>query len=127
MRVVRVSDAGVVRVMSYDIQIADKYFNQTWNLSAIFYDHIPVVDSRGGLHELDGKTGKQAAVILAEAFERISNTRLKFYQDGIRGEPEFCAKYDAPNGWGSTVGALIFLARLMAACFEHPRSKVTVS
>ena len=43
------------------------------------------------------------------------------------GEPNFCAAYDASNGWGSAVGGLIFLAEILAACAEFQRKKVRVS
>ncbi len=112
--------------MSYDITIADKSFNYTSNVAALFYDHIPATDSRGGLHELDGKTGKQAGDILADAFDRIHSTKLSFWRYDTVGEPEFCARYDAPNGWGSTVGALILLSQVMAACYRNPRKRVSV-
>jgi hypothetical protein len=110
--------------MSYDVSIGDKSFNMTWNVAPMFYDHIPMRDARGGLSEIDGKTGKEAFAILKEAFDRIEETRHKFWKNGLIGEQEFCAKYDAPNGWGSAVGAILFLAIIMAACAENPRKLV---
>lgn len=112
--------------MSYDVSIGKESFNYTSNVAALFYDHIPKQDSRGGLHELDGKTGKQALAIIRSAFDRIQNTRRQLWREGATGDPELCAKYDAPNGWGSTVGGLLFLAQIMAACTENPRSRVSV-
>lgn len=117
--------------MSYDVSIGDKSFNYTSNVAALFYDHIPAETSRGGLHELHGKTGKQAVEILGQAWDRIHSTKLDLWRDNLKGvavvgEPEFCAKYDAPNGWGSTVGAMIFLGQVMAACARNPRKKVSV-
>ena len=113
--------------MSYDITVGDVDFNVTFNLSALFYDHIPVERNRGGLHELDGLTGSAAASVLGQVFGRIDETRNRLWKLDAVGEPEFCAKYDAPNGWGSAIGGIIFLAKLMAACRENPRSKVRVS
>lgn len=113
--------------MSYDVFIGDASFNFTSNVGQLFYDHIPADRSRGGLHELHGITGKQAVPILAEAFERMNGTRHKLWREHAVGEPEFCAKYDAKNGWGSTVGALIFLAQILAACAQNPRKKVRLS
>ena len=112
--------------MSYDIGIGSTWFNYTSNVAKLFYDHIPARDSRGGLHELDGKTGKQAGDILADAFDRIQKTKLETWRSGVVGEPEFCARYDSPNGWGSTVGALILLSQVMAACYQNPRKRVSV-
>lgn len=102
--------------MSYDIDIGGEDFNYTWNLGRLFYDFIPAVDSeRGGLHELHGKTGSQARDILSGAFDRMNHS------DAVHRQ-----RYDAPNGWGSTAGAILFLARIMAACNRHPRSKVSL-
>lgn len=118
--------------MSYDVSVGDFCGNYTSNVSAIFYDHIPADTSRGGLHELDGKTGKQAVAIIGDAWSRIHATKIDLWRKNIGptavvGEPEFCAKYDPANGWGSTVGALIFLGEVMAACAANPRKKVRVS
>ena len=113
--------------MSYDVSIGKDSFNYTYNVSQLFYDHIPEIEGdRGGLGRLDGKTGKQAFEILADAFERIHTTKLDLWERDAVGEPRFCARYDAPNGWGSAVGALIFLAQIMAACARNPRGKVRV-
>jgi len=113
--------------VSYDVSIGDFDGNYTFNVSALFYDHIPAERSRGGLHELDGLTGKQAGEVLHQMWRRIHNTKMNFWHTRAVGEPEFCAKYDAPNGWGSAVGALIFLGELTAACAVYPRHKVRVS
>jgi hypothetical protein len=113
--------------MSYDVSIGSESFNYTYNVSKFFYDHIPCMDARGGLSELDGKTGKQAATIVSDAFDRITRTYLNDWENEVVGEPVFCARYDSKNGWGSTVGALIFLSSIMAACYQNPRSKVRVS
>ena len=113
--------------MSYDVSIGSASLNYTSNGAALFYDHIPATDSRGGLHELDGKTGKQAVAILAEAWDRINRTRHDLWLADDVGEPAFCAKYDAPNGWGSTVGGLTFLGLIMSACAANPRKLVRVS
>lgn len=117
--------------MSYDVSIGDVSLNYTSNVAALFYDHIPAADSKGGLHELHGKTGKQAAEVLSQMWGRIHNTKLDLWRDNLKGEavvgePEFCARYDAPNGWGSAVGGLIFLGQLMSSCIANPRKKVSV-
>lgn len=106
--------------MSYDIDIAGEWFNCTWNVGGLFYDHIPAQRSeRGGLAELDGLTGKQACEVLHRAFEKIDRAHID--QRG------FANKYDAENGWGTTYGATVFLARVLAACALHPRHKVRFS
>lgn len=112
--------------MSYDISIGGESFNYTSNVSMLFYEHIPEHRDCGGLRELHGLTGKQAGLLLKDAFNRIDRTRHETWSGELVGEPAFCARYDAKNGWGSTVGALIFLSMVMAACFANPRSKVSV-
>lgn len=112
--------------MSADIYIAGQNFNCTYNVTKIFYDHMPPDNSeRGGLDELVGLTGKRAGDLLSDFFNRVSRSVLRDWRRDDVGEPVFCARYDAPNGWGSTVGALIFAATLMAACYQNPRHKVT--
>jgi len=113
--------------MSYDISVGKWSGNYTSNVSALFYDHMPESDNvLGGLNGLHGLKGREAGDRIAEAFERISHTRRKLYVDGAIGEPAFCAKYDAKNGWGSAIGGLVFLAEIMAACYQHPLAKVSV-
>lgn len=112
--------------MSYDLYIGGQNFNATWNIAKLFYDHMPAdeVSDRGGLHTLAGLTGKQAGDKVAAAVERMERTRCDLWKSADVGEPAFCAKYDAPNGWGSTVGGLLFLANFMAACYQNPRKRV---
>jgi hypothetical protein len=112
--------------VSYDITIGSEDFNYTFNVSKLFYDHIPAERNRGGLCELDGLTGRQASEVLAAAFGRIGESISRDWIHADIGEPKFCARYDADNGWGSAVGALVFLACLMAACNRNPRKKVWV-
>ncbi len=113
--------------MSYDVWIGDASFNYTSNVSRLFYDHIPEQRNRGGLHELDGLTGAQASRLLSDAFSAIHGTYLRVWTEGEVGAATFCQAYDANNGWGSTVGALIFLAQILAACATNPRKRVRVS
>lgn len=110
--------------MSYDVSIGSFDGNYTSNVAALFYEHIPAERSRGGLHELHGLTGRQAVEVLRTAFDRIAETRR--HAGSAVGDAVFCARYDAPNGWGSTVGGLVFLAQILAACAAHPRHRVSV-
>lgn len=113
--------------MSYDIYIGGENFNYTSNGTAIFYDHMPAEEGqRGGLHNLEGLTGRQAALVIRDALDRIHRTRMDLWRDGEVGSRTFCAKYDPPNGWGSTVGAILFLSRVLAECAAKPRSKVRI-
>ena len=112
--------------MSYDVNIGDAEFNITSNISRLFYDHIFGHENGGGLRELNGLTGKEAVEVLSNAFHRIHRTQIECWRENDVGDPAFCAKYDADNGWGSTVGGLIFLAQLLGACAQNPRKKVRV-
>lgn len=113
--------------MSYDVAIGEYDGNYTYNLAKLFHDHIRDEDGKTGLQCLDGRTGKQAGDLLKGAWSRIHSEYLSAWKDGDVGAPSFCQKYDAPNGWGSAVGALIFLGELTAACSANPRRRVRVS
>jgi hypothetical protein len=113
--------------MSADVSIGNRHFNYTHNTSALWYDHIPDYGNGGGLREIHELTGSKALLILTMCFDRLDQTRHSLWSNGVVGEPAFCAKYDAKNGWGSTVGAIIFLAQIMAACASHPDHEVDVS
>ena len=113
--------------MSYDVSIGDRDFNMTWNVGKLFYDHIPDAGNGGGLNEINGKTGRAACQIIGDAFERIDRTRHELWDSGSVGEPKFCDRYDALNGWGSAVGGLVFLAMILSACADNPRKRVRVS
>lgn len=112
--------------MSVDVWIGDWSGNYTHNTSKLWHEHL-IGNEQTGFMALNGKTGKEAFLLMREAFSRIHSTSISLRRPGVVGEPEFCARYDAPNGWGSTVGALIFMAEVMAACAAHPRCKVRVS
>lgn len=113
--------------MSYDVHIGREHFNYTYNLSKLFHTHLLGSEERTGLQALDGLTGREAADIISGGIDSIEREMLSTWRREEVGQPEFLAKYDAPNGWGSTIGAVIFLARLMDACRRHPRSRVEVS
>ena len=110
--------------MSYDVTIADVDLNYTYNLSDMFLEHMPMT---GGLRQINGMTGRQASNVLAQFWSSVHRRYLKEWADGKVGASEFCALYDAPNGWGSAVGALIFMGELTAACAQRPRHVVRVT
>ena len=111
--------------MSYDVTIGTFSGNMTSNASSVWRDHIPGAEGsedtqRGGLLRLHGLTGSEALPILAEAFENLAYTRRSI------GEPKMAAKYDTPNGWGSLIGAIIFIGQVMGACATNPDSVIHV-
>lgn len=107
--------------MSYDVSIGRESFNYTWNMSQFFRDHIDGDDNGGGINELMDKTGAEAFIILRSALYAIHHTYLSLGDGGIS------ERYDAPNGWGTVIGAIIFLSQIMAACAESPDEMVEVS
>lgn len=109
--------------MSYDVSIGNSWFNYTSNVAGLWYDHIPDTGLGGGLNEINGLTGKQAVEVLSEGFKRINESRHKHR---CSSDHDIFGKYDAPNGWGSAYGAIIFMANIMAACAQNPRKKVHV-
>lgn len=117
--------------MSYTVSIGKESFNYTWNLASFFYDAIPGEEGspqreKGGIGAIDGMPGKEALHVLGNAFERIERMRIALSSSDQPGEKEMCAKYDAPNGWGSVIGAMSFLARIMVACVNNPDEIVEV-
>jgi len=112
--------------MSYDVTIGDFDVNYTSNVGAVFHDHIKNGDTTG-LQALRGMYGFQASDVLYRAWSNLNATRHALYQDGQIGEPVMEEKYNAANGWGSLVGALIVLGKLTAACANYPHEIVEVS
>lgn len=130
--------------MSYDVSIGDFSVNITYNIRMLFYDHFPaseersasehgltaddiVKQSRGGLHSLHGLTGLDAIDVIS-AF--LDNVRDRMYDGNVVttvGHPHFCAKYDAKNGWGSTLGGVVAMGRLLAACSRFPDDRIRIS
>lgn len=112
--------------MSYDVSIGKFDVNYTSNVGSVFHDHIKR-DDVTGLQALNGLYGFQASSVLYAAWSNLNATRHAMYQDGVVGEPAMEEKYNAPNGWGSLVGALIILGKITAACAEYPHEMVSVS
>lgn len=122
--------------MSYDISIGQFERNYTSNGSALWHDHYKggeCVDENGvvgqepsGLEALDGKTGREAGEIILQMLQAINDTRVRLGNDREKGEPAMSEKYDAPNGWGSVIGQLIFIGEVAAACAMYPDDTVTV-
>lgn len=111
--------------MSYDVSIGNSSFNYTYNMAPLFHACIKG-ESNAGILALDGLTGAHASRILADAFDRAVILHCEGW-DITRGCDAFRKRFDAPNKWGSTDGALIFMAQIMAACHANPRKRVRVS
>ncbi|QXV73996.1 hypothetical protein [Rhizobium phage RHEph12] len=129
--------------MSYDITIGAESMNITTNISRLFYDHFPqteraaeehgltaddiVKQARGGLFTLHGLTGLDAIDAIEVFFKNVELGMFKNRRPNQVGHPDFCAKYDAKNGWGSTLHALTWMARLLVACTRFPDERIQVS
>lgn len=111
-----------IKKMSYDVSIGEFNTNYTSNGCEIFYEHIPENEfAKGGIPSLDGMLGAQAIIVLSDFFDNIQRERQEIGSIGLR------AKYDAPNGWGSTEGLLLFAAQIMSACIKNLGETVRVS
>lgn len=111
--------------MSYDVSIGKWSGNFTFNsLGKLCRVHL---DRGDGLKSLDGMTGKEAAEKILRFWGSVNAERVKHLSSDIVGEPKFCSIYDSENGWGSLVGALVFMGELTAACAKHQNAKIVVS
>ena len=113
--------------MSYDINIGGEWFNYTYNMAPLFRAHLPNGD---GITGLNGMTGKQASLEIDTFFQSAENERFFLFNHSdtcITVDNKLRGKYDPDNGWGSYIGALLFMEKVAAACRRHPRAKVRVS
>ncbi len=90
--------------MSYDMHIADEGFNYTYNVSKMWYASEP----EKGIRAIYGLTGEQATPVLR---------KMRDYMEDNWDE---MILYEPPNGWGSALGALGFLNRLIHASIRFP-------
>lgn len=109
--------------MSCDVSINEFSRNYTSNVSKLWYDHILDTGKGGGLRELHGMTGHEALIILSEAFDGMSRTRGYLGEKGSSLE----RAYDCESGWGSAIGAVLFMGEIMGACAKYPYDIVDVS
>lgn len=108
--------------MSYDIEVGDKSrFNYTSNMYKFFRHFIKDTGKGGGLREIDGLKASRAASILRFVMQDINQARNNW------GDIAFRERYDAENNWGSVLGASLFLAEVMAACYTYPDETITLT
>lgn len=112
-------------------------WNQTWNLSNLFYDYVCITDfeysdwglnmlradwdepkRQSGLECLHNLNGSRASVILDRAIKKIIEER--------RCNRSFDDKYNPDNGWGSVEGALELLKEIYYECLSHPSFFINV-
>ena len=96
--------------------------SHTNNMSA-FMDEVVTArrDTSGflGLEALNGLTGKQAASLLVDSIDNVR--RLMHSENDIK-----LSRFDASNGWGSSLSSFLFLMEIMVACNSHPKKVVWV-
>lgn len=107
--------------MSYDLDIGDRYFNYTWNLSGFFREFMKDGDKEG-LECLGGMTGKEAASFLRNALEEIQYDSRK-RENGTPTWKYFSEKYDPENYWGDVMSATLFITDLYFASIDNPKRK----
>ena len=118
--------------MSYDVDVggSDEHLNYTSNVRKLFYNHIPDNGKGGGIRELHNTPNTEVVQIMSNFFQSVNEERHNsrpWNTPEVVGEPEMCAKYDSPGGWGSLVGALVFSARILAEAAKYPDGVTTVS
>lgn len=72
-------------------------------------------------------TGMEAIVFLNGFWQSVDQERVRMWRHDDVGETKFRAKYDSENGWGSLVGALVFMGDFTSACALYPHDKISVS
>lgn len=114
--------------MSYDISIADESFNYTSNMSKFFHDFIwrgrAMPGNQSGWQTFQGCKGHEVALILKQSLHKIARYRFdKDNRDLINNTAlhfRIGRHYDPDNYWGDVMSASVFMAQVMAACYENP-------
>jgi hypothetical protein len=103
--------------MSYDVYVggSDQDLNMTSNIGKMYYDHIPDTGKGGGIRELHETKNADVVQIIATFFDTVNGL-----------DRNEIAAYNATNGWGTGVGALIFMARIMGAAAQNPDGVTTI-
>ena len=92
--------------MSYDMGIADKSFNYTYNVADMWYDCY----QDKGIREHYGLTGREATPVLRKLREHMEDHSRKLRE------------MEPGTGWGDFDGALKFVNKLVLASSENPSS-----
>lgn len=101
--------------MSYDISFDNfEEFNHTLNQAKLFHKHIRHGD-KTGVQALDGLFISDVKPILVQALRDIEKEVEADWRVDVPGNPIFCAKYDSPNGWGSAISAILFIANVLGS------------
>lgn len=101
--------------MSYAVYAGNRVLNYTYNMARFFEDF--------GVRPTNwaGRDRKEIGREIGEAIRKIARMKKS---DG--GWLALKTIYDAPNGWGDVEGAVRFLIRVWAACFDEIPDTVEV-
>jgi len=118
--------------MSYEVwlvnqdgkSVDDTSENYTTNTSEMLYKHFPGSE---GIHCLNGVSCVRALEFIKYFWDNFNNEMINLWDVKTIGEPALCAKYDSPNGWGSTIGTIMFIIRIQEHCIKNPDCIVRLS
>lgn len=91
--------------MSYDINIADKSFNITYNVSPMFYKH-----NKEGIRFIYNKSGLEASILLLDMYHYF----LDNHKD--------LEKLNPKNGWGCWSSTVDRLSSMIKASILNPNA-----
>jgi hypothetical protein len=94
--------------MSHNLNLGNKSFNITYNISWMIYSY----DEENGILGVYGMTAKESIPWLLGLYAHLANNRDKLLQ------------YEPDNGWGSWVGTVDWVNRLIIAACEDDGSSV---
>ena len=86
------------------MSIGDNWFNYTYNVGEMWY----ACYKDKGIRQHYGLSGKEAIPVLRKLREYMEDNK------------EQLIKMEPPNGWGSYIGALEFVNKLIIASLENP-------
>lgn len=118
--------------MGYDVWLVDQTGasiddtseNYTSNTSEMLYKHFPGGE---GIHCLNGVLCTKALELINQFWDSFNKEMLELWDVRTIGEYELCHKYDSLNGWGSTVGTMVFIIRIQQHCINFPDYTVRIS
>jgi hypothetical protein len=101
--------------MSYQLYIGSTEHSYTYNLRDLFEEIIQdTAHDTKGIYAFDSLTGYEALPLIKQAFRKANSH-------------EDIKSFDAPNGWGTANGALLFLARFAIECAMNPYETINVT
>ena len=88
-----------------------------WEVIKVYNENTD--EDETGLQALHGMKGKDVALILENAVGEVR--KLMRSEDDIK-----LTRFDAENGYGSSLSAFLFMVEIMIACKNHPKKTLFV-